>query len=323
MRMFMPWGTTQEQATVHFTLHVSDCKWLLRFTRDEGTNSANARDYEEASYDGENIYYLSNIRSAVERQRHKGKKLPSNIATGQIYKGEVFAMRIADEVGPIWLSYASGCYFATRSNEFVEPAMVFDGAGFHYGPPRHLKVPARWKLTKDNPKFPISVNYLNEGIVNSPTGSVSLPSSYIGFTSAVYRVLSITNFNGLEIPDRTSLTLYRPHNTAEQLTSFVEYCVRLESVGFHSVAKSFQPVLPGITVVADHRMGDLIYSAEKGWPTLEQLKNDPYFQELRRINSSRRPWSRPSPLFLRLILCGLVIAPLVFLLLRRSRFRVH
>jgi len=65
--------------------------------------------------------------------------------------------------------------------------MVFDGAGFHYGPPRHLKVPARWKLTKDNPKFPIRSITLMRNCQLS-TGSVSLPSSYIGFTSAVYRV---------------------------------------------------------------------------------------------------------------------------------------
>jgi len=73
-------------------------------------------------------------------------------------------------VGPIWLSYASGCYFAYEKQRIVEPAMVFGCAGFHYGPPRHLKVqPAE---TQRIIRSPISVNYLNEGIVNSPTGQL-------------------------------------------------------------------------------------------------------------------------------------------------------
>jgi len=63
MPVYSP-GRIQEQSTVLFTMKTRDCDWWVRFVRDEGTNAANARDYEEASFDG---------RKAEQMKRRPGR----------------------------------------------------------------------------------------------------------------------------------------------------------------------------------------------------------------------------------------------------------
>jgi hypothetical protein len=327
--MYMPWGATQEQATVFFTMNIKDCNWLIRFVRDEGTNAANARDYEEASFDGTNIYYLSNIQSAVERQRRKGVKMAPNIAHGRSYIGQVFNLRLADEVGPIWLAYASACYLQGRTNDLVEPAMAFDGSGDRYGPPLHKKLKAKWTLSETEPRFPTRVVYLSDGYMRSPSGQVRRPPPYdAGFTNAVYEVDAFTNVTGTSFPLTSSLKVYRPRAAAatnKGLYLFVEYRINLTSIATTVQVATFQPAIPGVTMLQDERSGRLFYNATSTWPTVEELSATPYFQEVRRVQEASRVkeqyWPAHSRWPVRVFLIVLSILPIAAYIWRRLSSR--
>src|ERR1043165_3158931 len=171
MRMFIS-GRTQEQGTVYFTMNTSDCKWLVRFIRDEGPNPVYAPDYSEASFDGTAVYYLRNIKSSVEKQRKLGpEQNPPNIAYGQAHKGQTIYLRMgAEAISPVWLAYASTCYLESRSNSFIEPGMVFDGSSVFYGPPKHRQLRSEWTFSESLPRLPVRVVYFSDGDVYSPDG---------------------------------------------------------------------------------------------------------------------------------------------------------
>jgi hypothetical protein len=281
-------GRTQEQAVAYFSMSVSGCKWLVRLRRDHGTNAANAPDYLEGAFDQSAVYYLCNIKTAVERQRGQGSKLNApNIAYGQAYNGEVFYHRMAPEITPIWLAYGSACYWNNRVTNLVEPGMLFDGTGVYYGPPRHPRLRAEWTLSNSEPRVPIKVVYFSEGFVQAPTGGVvRLPPPYDrGFTNAVYQVDSFANLdNGLRMPASSSLKVFeikQDGKTSGDLRLFVEYHMRLTNAARMTGQMAFQPAIPGVTLLQDARHGLLNYYATNRWPTKIELKEGTYFAALR------------------------------------------
>lgn len=325
MRMYMPSGATQEQSTVSFTMSVKGCNWMIRFVRDEGTNAANANDYEEASFDGVNVYYLCNFAKKLERQRKAGDKLDApNVATARAYKGEVFHYRMAAEVGPIWLTYASGCYFASRTNDQVEPPMVFDGDGVMYGPAKHPKLHARWSLSDSRPSFPIRVTYLSGGEIQTARGVWKRPPPYdMGFTNSTYEVEAFTNSGGLMVPCRSCLKIFRMRagaTASADLAPFVEYQVRLTGVAHSIHVTSFQPEIPGVTVIEDARVGQLTYYATNGWPEASMLQTGAYFVAVKRLNQGH-PRPEPSPALVRICLGILVLLPVGVYVGRRLLLR--
>jgi hypothetical protein len=326
MRMYFP-DRIQEQSTVLFTINIRDCNWLLRFVRDEGTNAANARDYEEVSFDGTNVYYVCNMTTKIERQRSIGDKLDApNVALGRAYKGQLFHLRVADEVGPIWLAYASGCYLQSRTNQFIEPAMVFDGSGVTYGPPKHAELRAQWTLSDSSPRFPVWLAYFSDGYMELPSGRVRRPKPYdAGFTNAVYCVEAFTNANGLQIPLASSLKIFKmkPNATAStDLYLFAEYQMNVSNIAHSIDVVRFQPEIPGITVVHDERFGRQAYYATNKWPTVEELRTGPYFEAVRRINA-RHSATGNAAKWIRLLFILLILLPLTLtvakLLLRKCQ----
>jgi hypothetical protein len=320
VRMYSP-GRTQEQSTVLFTVKTRGCDWLVRFVRDEGTNAANASDYEEASFDGTNVYYLCNFKEKLERQRRAGDKFKApNVAVGRAYQGELFHHRMALEVGPIWLTYASGCYFRSRTNDQVEPAMLFDGSGITYGPPKHPKLSARWALTDSSPSFPVRVAYFSSGEIQSPNGRVARPRPYnAGFTNAIYQVEAFTNMGGLMIPCRSSLKVFKMRADATantDLALFVEYRVDLTNIVRSIDITSFQPEIPGVTLLEDARFGQLNYFASNGWPEVSTLQTGAYFTAVRNINK-RQARVAPSTVFVRVCLGVLILLPVAIFLVRK------
>lgn len=333
MQMYFP-DRTQEQSTVYFKMSLSGCKWLVRFVRDEGTNSANAADYREASFDGTNVYYLCNLKSAIERQRKLGSNNldAPNIAHGRAYQGSVFHLRMVDETSPIWLAYASGCYLADIQGDLVEPGMVFDGVGGKYGPPNHLKLKAQWLLSESTPRFPTRVVYLNDGYMYSPHGRLQCPVPYNnGFTNAIYQVERFTNISGLSVPCVSSLRIFQmsPNaTTSTDLQLFVEYRMNLTNAMNTIDISSFQPAIPGITALQDERFGMLNYYATNRWPVIEELRSGEYFEKIRKLNIRAQTLgslsaragkldSGRSLVVIRSILVLLALLPLVLFVVRR------
>src|SRR6516162_6484503 len=59
----------------YFSVHVNDCKWLIRSTR-----SDEKIDYNQDGYDGKLIYSLSSLESFVRDQRARGVPVAENVA---------------------------------------------------------------------------------------------------------------------------------------------------------------------------------------------------------------------------------------------------
>jgi hypothetical protein len=324
MHFYTPDGNTHAQATMLFTLSVKDCSWLLRFRRAyEGSNGAHAPDYQEISCDETNIYYISSMRSEVARfKASHNDEVPPNVANGLSYEGQVFHHRLADEVGAIWLAYASTCYFRSQSNNFIEPAMAFDGFGSTYEPGDHARLRAEWTLTDSEPNLPVQLVYFGDGYRRTRNGRFKLPAPYDrAFTNAIFQVQAYTNITGLRLPLESSLKVFTPRRdsaAAQDLRLLVEYNVHLTNASRTVSVASFRPELPGVTLLEDRRVGSLQYFATNGWPTPATLRTDAYFIELRAINTHASPLPRRSPWLPRVLLILIVLMPVAAYIARRS-----
>lgn len=276
MYLYMASGTTQAQSTVWFTAQLRACRWFIRCQRDEELGTG---DYAEASCDGTNVYYLSCISNAVAVTRAAGERTAPNIANAVAYKGEVIHHRTADELSPIWLACASGCFFQSRTTDSVEPGMVFDGFGKQYGPPEHGRLRAEWTFTDRTCAFPAQVVYFGDGTLQARRGAgklAKLPMPYdAGCTSAIYTVDVLTNVGGVTVPVRSSLKIYtaKPKPvSAQDLRLFVEYVINLTNWEQATSMVVFQPHIPGPTVINDRRDRPLYFWATNGWPSIETLR---------------------------------------------------
>jgi len=327
MRMVMPSGKMQEQRAVVFKLNVSDCQWRIRFHRDEGTNQINSPDYTEVSSDGVFLYYLSNLESAIANQKKRGANfgVDHNTAVARRYKGELFHMRFVDEVSPIWLAFASGCYFKNRTNDYVEPGFVFDSVQ-EYGPPERKRLKSFWRLNEFKPFMPVSVVYIGVGKIKGPNGDlIDRPSPYNnGFTNAVYRIISTTNINGVEFPQHSKLEIFRPtslFDTNSPLIPFITYEMSLTAFLRRTGIFHIQPELPGITAIQDEAAFEgssiprVTYKSKDRWPTIAEVRSSGVLTNIQigeptgvtSITGLRRTW-----IILAMFVIPIAIAAMLF-----------
>lgn len=337
-RVFMSDGKTFEAPTLNFTLSIRGCKWIARFTHQFTTNAQYAPDWEEASSDGTNIYYLQNTSSAIATARAGGKVLTGqNIATARTFNKEVFNLQIASDIGPIWLTYGSACYLALRNDSFIEPVMARDFFGGIYaadmGPKSlSLKMRAKWSLATDEPHLPVELIYYADRTIASPKGPVPRTGSDAqrinGLKGAEFRAGNFTNINGLEIPMWSSLKVYAFKTTttttpAVLLDDELEVRNQYDVVLTHAMANSApirtSPTIPGNTYIEDQRFNSQSYSVTNAWPSVADLKTNKFFIDLRKSQAERaRQTDRPNAK-LTVILFSFVILVTVLLLLQRRK----
>ncbi len=319
-------GQTYRGPNSSFSMNVNGCNWFVRARKDQGKYGS---DYEEVSYDGTNVYVLLNNKSDVEKQLQMGAKLGPDIAAAKVYRGEVCNLFEVEEVGPIWLTYASGCYFKSRTNDFVEAAIMQDPiSGVQFGPPTHSKMRAHWTLSDSNPSFPVRVDYYSEGHVMVRGKAVSLPRPYdAGLTSAVYQAGAFTNYLGLDIPLTSSLKIFKMRTNAvanTDLDLIIEFHVELTNVAQRAASFISQPRIPGITLVKDFRDsrgGVLVYYATNNWPTETEILTGSYFEEIRRLNTSPHVPGGALPSVVRVVLILLVFVPAMIYLVNKHLAR--
>jgi hypothetical protein len=232
------------------------------------------------------VYYLSCISNAVALTRAAGGQIAPNVANAITYRGEVIYHRSADEMSPIWLTCASGCFFQSQATNFVEPGMVFDGLGGGYGPPEHRRLRAEWSFSEACRSFPARVVYFSGGTLPPRKGSVKparLPIPYdTGCTSAIYSVDAFTNVGAAAVPLRSSLKIFTTKTksvSAQDLRVFIEYIMNLTDWEESTNPVAFQPRIPGPTVVSDQRERPFYYWATNGWPSIETLRSNPSYRQ--------------------------------------------
>ncbi len=226
-----------------FKIIVSGCKWSI------SAQPAVITDLEpislsESRTDGTNVYKINTFNPIYDRekglaaviskhhldtnsmvakgtaaQKNRMKilvdtspKTSINNAVGEIYSGTLPRFG-SDFLAPLWLAYASSCFFEnTKTNE--APRM----AQFDF--PRQAKddymVKADWQLSAEAPHLPTRVALLNNGTHYVIQGRDSikltpyLPPYNTLFTNVLYEMLAQTNAGGLSFPATFRLSHFVP-----------------------------------------------------------------------------------------------------------------
>jgi hypothetical protein len=234
----------------HFSVTVDGCRWLIH----EECEDKSLYDYDEVYYDGQFLYSLRSFQSVVEDLvRRTGVRGASNVATAITYKGQVFRDEFAHVIGPLWLAYASGCYWPQLTNTQVEPVAVFTSKGprtsakgsdgFRSYQP--LRQNAVWNCSQEEPHLPLTVAYFSED----------------GNTNSLYSVLATTNLSGTRVPLQSTFSTFWDEDQAELSPAdkvLIRYSIRLTSIRVAAPLSAQPPPLPGLTAIADFRFAKTV-----------------------------------------------------------------
>jgi hypothetical protein len=160
-----------------FTVFVKDCSWLIQTTdHDEAGSPTIAR--ETGCANGGEIYQVDGPVKKESLVGGMGEAGGWNFAsvfsnTVPVGPGE------GRVVGHLWMMFASGCYFANLSNNWVKP--VYDLNALEDIRPDYMKE-AAWKLLGGAGSLPSNVlfadaRYVATGVTNA--GNVLIPSGFV------------------------------------------------------------------------------------------------------------------------------------------------
>jgi hypothetical protein len=276
-----------------FRLNIKECQWEM-FIKIAGS----PEDYRHLVCDGTTTYYLLVHRAAVEARKANGQKVGPNVAGATALRRSVPNFFTYDPAGPIWLAYASACYFDRitpspigSSNQLLE-IDVASGLGTASGADvEYFRVnrPAKWKLLKGS-GLPREVAYFETGFVQSLVSADMtfsrrrMRSPYSsGFTNSHYTVLRSTNYYGLVLPVEASYKTYWAKSagrSSNDLWVRIAYYITATNYIKWTGSVITPPLLPGPTLITEARfVEDVVnpkssysYLAEKRFPTEEQVR---------------------------------------------------
>lgn len=104
----------------------------------------------------------------------------------------------------LWLTYCSSAYFQSITNGKIEPIWMLDNPLL---PAQGFTLPGKWTLNELPPHLPSELFYLSDGIYHGYNSDTKQPREIklrvpydTGYTCAVFRATSTTNFNGIGFP---------------------------------------------------------------------------------------------------------------------------
>jgi hypothetical protein len=184
------------------------------------------------------------------------------------------------------------------------------------------RIPATWRLSPDDPKLPVSVTFLNDGLYHGfdltkkQPFIIKLPPPYqAGYTSAVYYATSITNVNGVGSISTEFIfrTFYVPIGKGVTPDLPRDTCLGVvNKISLHTTSNSFLPEYKGIASIHDFRFsqkyphellpeGFATYkSSDNKWPEGQELESlvykytrsflphDAGFQEASKMDGKRK-----------------------------------
>jgi hypothetical protein len=280
------YSTNQEiHVTGAFNIRVEGCSWRIRTRRDDESVDF----FEVGSVGGNEIYLLaSHTNATLMAAKHIREKTVDELdqAFGQITLGEVPHFKSAEQVGMIWLAYASSCYFKSRTNHQIEPVFWFGGQYFFN---RGLTLPGDWTIDSVPPYLPIHVVYFNDGFLRG-LDKASLPKVIPlegvyskGYTNAVFEASGYKTVGAYRIPDAFSLKIYRPKSqgtSASELNLYRTFSFRATNANLLVGSNEFTPTILGRTSVRDFRFArvdgvtEYAYEIVNRWPTTADVLND-------------------------------------------------
>ena len=197
------------------TVRLSDeaAAYFRKLSLDTG-RSFDMPDYDRLTFDGTNLYCFRDMETAYGKfsanMRAAGTPISprnDNRAVADVVGQEVPHLYM-DGDGPIWLTYASGCYFEKLTTNVLEVTWRwgFTNLVGALGPNKSIRERAIWELQRPAPQLPKSVSYYRDGVGN--------------VTNAQYVVYSYTNFQNLTLPVESSLDVYRLNPSTSNILLF-------------------------------------------------------------------------------------------------------
>jgi len=227
---------------VRFSLMISGNKWTAKLQ--EG--SLLDQTYQLYT-DGTNTYYLRNMEDRVKKAIAENKKTSSNMAVAIIRNDIVPCFPFMEEMGVIWLTYASGYYFKTSglSGFITQPCIVgiYGGSGGKDLYPRKYTCSG---LMNGYVTFPTNVVYFYEVTNCSNKELLTSLRQFQGQTNALFFVTKYSLLDHQWLPEASTLI---SHGTGREYA----FWLIATNIVLMPPAEMDLPGLPGLTLSTDYR----------------------------------------------------------------------
>jgi len=314
------------QSTSRFTARVENCNWYVSSVQ----QPQESFDEIVAYGNDEGVFItmdMTNFRTKLVRM------FPNN-AQAVVFTNSVPSFHFTPCLGPIWITFLSGCYFRTANPDSpVSPPVSLNVAGGSILPAFNSYVQKSfWKL---DPKTGLPVEFISRddsgaimGILNDQLVKVGElpPPFHKGFTNIVFQLKQYEMFAGYRMPKYAVLDVYWVYFKSYELIH-----------RFSITAERFEQILPksiplpetkGIAIITDGRLSTrngpivLTYFGTNRFLNLNELKSLPQFNE-----AVNRSLSMKSPLInvtshyklVFIILSMIIVTVVPFLMALRNR----
>lgn len=249
---------------VSFTLTVNGRAWFVRTT----TPDKRLSDYEEAYFDGTNVFHLSSMATAVKNMRANGEEAGANVANAAVDNTAFLHSAFAHYIAPACFAYASGAYLDGVTDQMVEPIWYWPLSTGVYSLENRVTVKAQVERHPTAPRLPTRVVFFDEGLKRHPSWKSAKPVRRQppydrGFTNAIYSAGTFTNLGGVALPTSAVLEVFAPKDEVfsqqqpgtnpSDLLSHSRYRITLTNATLRVTQALTPPKFPGVTYVSDSR----------------------------------------------------------------------
>ncbi|MGV3757350.1 MAG: hypothetical protein ACO1QS_18375 [Verrucomicrobiota bacterium] len=230
-------------------------------TVSEASRTNHIRAYE-AGFDGTNVYKVHRYdTNALLKLPESRRSKVRNDAVAVIEPGLVpnFDMSMAT---PVWLTWASGPYYAAITNGLARPVWNYDSKALRW---LDHKERVEVAFTDESRHFVSKLRYFNDGFyrLDAPGNSirkVAAPAPFDqGYQIAEFAVVEVQEFAGSKLPKIAMFTKFRPDQGGKTTNDVVvQYRVTLQATNY-SQPTGIGSVLPGLetaTLITDRRTGN-------------------------------------------------------------------
>jgi hypothetical protein len=277
-------GVAPRQSTYNFLARSDGCTWLI-----------SSKKLSDATFDevtaignGERVFILMNMASQIARNRSRGQTVGLNESQAVVMPTPVPVLEAAPELGLIWLTYLSSCYFTnTGSNRIYAPIALNIAGGTVLPPAMVYYLGGVWQLD-EHTMLPSALAGIDDGyakgllsgrLVNAYRYS---PPYQDGFTNLLFKVTLCEQALGMRLPKKADLqVLWMRTGKPEPIH---EMAIEADAFDAVPITPIPEPSPRGITIVTDARLSTsngpvlLGYLATNEYLAAASLTNLPDFQ---------------------------------------------
>ena len=246
------------------------CKWNLKLS----LPNDKAYDYHVVTYDGDRLFAVTSLESVARRLRAEGSGGGANDFTAVLLRSPVPRLLEGHPAASVWLTYGSGCYLGSRTNDLAEPPFSLSATR------DSLQTGAEWLLHFENEWVT-----REGGITSHLIYWDTMPGSPDGrrWTNATYTLLGSVDVSGQVVPTNSALRILSMPIDGPQRVLY-EYNLNATSVSVSEPITISSPHIPGTAIVSDGRFardpatpGMVTYMRKGSFPTDAEVRGMPDF----------------------------------------------